>query len=437
MTYDLCIDYLYTRLPMYQRDGGDKIKIDLHKIEQLCLDLDNPHEKFRNIHVAGTNGKGSVCHILSAILQARGLKVGLHTSPHYLDFRERIRINGKKIPKKNVIDFVQMIESSIQRINPSFFELTVAMAFDFFASEKVDLAVIETGLGGRLDSTNIVTPVISIITNIGLDHQSMLGDSVEKIAREKGGIIKYEIPIVIGKRDKKTDQVFKRIAKAKKAPIYFAQDLLKVQTLDSENDHLKKIEVDNLITGVKKQYETHLMGGYQLTNIRTALAAMQILRDNKVIDVNDESITQGIRNVEMLTGMMGRWQKLQESPLVVTDSGHNPTALHCTAKQLSNLTRNGLHVVFGISKEKDLTAMLTLLPREAHYYWCAADLPRSQDPVHLEKVGKSVGLVGKSHISVKSALEKALENAEKKECIFIGGSVFVVGEALDFFDENS
>lgn len=429
MNYQECLDFLYSQLPMYQRDGSSAFKKDLTNTLALCRYLQDPHKKFRSVHVAGTNGKGSVCHLIAAILQSEGYRVGIYTSPHYFDFRERIKINGRHIPKKAVLGFMQRIMPKLPEIEPSFFELTVAMAFDYFARQHVDFAIIETGLGGRLDSTNVVTPLISVITNISLDHQSMLGDTLPEIAGEKAGIIKPSIPVVIGEKDRQTDPVFRRHARKQQAPLFFAGDMVRLTNVRfSEESFTADLDAAGSLAGTGVR--VGLAGQYQTRNLITALAAVRILCEHAGVCVSREALLTGLSEVVGLTSMQGRWQKLRERPRVIADSGHNYAGLSLAMQQLQQLKVKRMRIVFGVSRDKDYRDMLTLLPREAVYYWCAAALPRSLPPDTLAAEGQKLHLTGRAFSSVEEAVRTAITESGEEDVVFIGGSSFVVGEAL-------
>ena len=429
MNYQECLDFLYSQLPMYQRDGSSAFKKDLTNTIALCQNLGNPQDQFRSIHVAGTNGKGSVCYLIAAMLQAEGYHVGVYTSPHYVDFRERIRIDGKFITSDAVLDFMHRIMPVLEKIQPSFFELTVAMAFDYFARQKVDFAVIETGLGGRLDSTNILNPMISVITNISLDHQSMLGDTLAQIAGEKAGIIKRGVPVVIGEKDLQTHPVFEGIANDRQATLVYAQEQLTLKEVSYYNDHFRAIvETDGIWAGL--QIQVGLMGHYQILNVATALTTMKLLCSTSGLCISEKSMQSGLAEVVHLTGIQGRWQKLRETPLIIADSGHNFAGLNLAMNQLKHLNPRTLRIVFGVSRDKDYRTMLALLPVDAIYYWSAAALPRSLNPLDLQTEASRFLLKGMHFTSVKDAVFAAVSEADDEDVIFIGGSSFVVGEAL-------
>ena len=429
--YKKALDYLYAQLPMFHRVGPAAYKPDLSNTIAICKALGNPENKFRSVHIAGTNGKGSTSHLLAAVLQEAGYKTGLYTSPHLKDFRERIRINGKMIPKKNVVDFVAGHQKLFAKVQPSFFEWTVGLAFDHFAKAKVDIAVIETGLGGRLDSTNVITPLVSVITNISLDHTNLLGKTLKKIAAEKAGIIKREIPVVIGETQNEVKTVFEAKAKKEKAPLRFADEEFRL----SGFHHTKTIP-SHLTGTVKagkntlfKNFRCGLPGMYQQKNIRTVLAAIDVLRESG-FEIPDRAIRAGFEKVTALTGLQGRWQVISKKPLTICDTGHNEAGIKEVVAQLKRTPHKKLHIVFGVVNDKDPARVLALLPRKARYYFCRANLPRSMDASELaQKAGKS-GLKGNSYKSVRQALQAAQQAALPGDLIFVGGSTFVVAEVI-------
>ena len=400
MDYKRSVEYLFERLPMYQRSGIAAYKKDIGNIIKACKILNNPQKKIKTIHIAGTNGKGSTAHMLASILQEAGYKTGLYTSPHLKDFRERIKINGKTIDKKYIINFIKENQLEFEKINMSFFEFTVAMAFNYFTDSKVDIAIIETGLGGRLDSTNIINPELSIITNIGLDHTNLLGNTIEKIAFEKAGIIKKNTPIIIGRKQDKTKEIFKSIAKEKNAKLYY-------------NDNPK-----NITTDVK--------GDYQNENIGTAIKAIEVLNWN----ISNEQINKGINNILKNTGLEGRWQKLSENPLTICDVGHNEDGIKNILRQIEKTKFNKLHFIFGSVNDKVLTNVFKLLPKKAKYYFCAAKIDRALQTNILKQRAEEFNLYGDEFSSVNQAYINAKENASKDDLIFIGGSTFIVAEVL-------
>ena len=403
MDYNQTLNFLLTRLPIYQRIGRVAYKKDIGNIISACKKLKNPHNKFKSIHIAGTNGKGSVAHILASILQESGFSTGLYTSPHLKDFRERIKINGNMIPKNKVNEFVSINKETFIKLKMSFFEMTVAMAFNHFENEKVDIAVIETGLGGRLDSTNIINPVLSIITNIGLDHTKLLGNSIEKIAKEKAGIIKDNTPVIIGSRQKKTEYIFQEISEYKNAEIYFSD--------------------------INSNYKTDLKGNYQKQNISTALKSIDILKDLNWT-ISENNIKKGLINVVKNTGLYGRWQIISKQPLTICDTAHNIDGIKHIIQELKNTPHNNLHFVFGTVNDKQIDSMLKLLPKNALYYLCKANIERAMDTNTLYKKAKKLNLNCITYTSVKKALAAAKKKAKNKDLILISGSTFVVAEVL-------
>lgn len=428
MTYQQTLDYLYSQLPMYSRIGIAAYKEDLHNTIALCKELDNPHTKFKSIHIAGTNGKGSTSHMLAAILQQADYKTGLYTSPHLKDFRERIKINGEMIGKDFVADFVERTKTVSEEIKPSFFELTVAMAFDFFAKEKVDIAVIETGLGGRLDSTNIITPILSIITNIGYDHMDILGDTLEKIATEKAGIIKPGVPVVIGEYLPETKSVFIDKALECKAPVFFAQD---GYTVSNVKYTMKLLSCDVTGTGqnITEHFVLDLNGLYQAKNIRTVLCAEGILM-HLGFAITNEDEKQALKNVKELTGLYGRWDVISTNPTIILDVAHNEDGIKQLLNQLSvvHQTLHTVHFILGMVKDKDVSKVLSLLPKEATYYFSNAHIDRAMPHKDLQEKAKSIELYGESFDNVNEAIKAAKLNAAPDDIIIVCGSVFLVAE---------
>lgn len=392
-------------MPIYQRQGKVAYKANLDNTEALANYLNHPENGFKSVHVGGTNGKGSTSHMLASILQEAGYSVGLYTSPHLKDFRERIKINGEMIPKRSVSSFVAKHQHFFGVQQLSFFEMTVGLAFDYFRKKKVDIAIVEVGLGGRLDSTNIITPEISVITNIGLDHTQFLGTTLSAIASEKGGIIKYGVPVVIGERVKETAAVFKKISEEKKAKLIFAED--------TEFPY----------------YSSDLKGNYQKNNQRTALTAITILR-SQGWEISEENITNGLRYVTRNTGLQGRWQLLGENPKVICDTAHNMEGLNYVMKQLNTEDFESLHIVFGVVSDKDLNKILPLLPKEATYYFCSPDIPRALPATLLQETAGTFGLLGGCYNGVTAALKEAKKIASANDLIFVGGSTFVVAEVV-------
>ncbi|NHA06824.1 bifunctional folylpolyglutamate synthase/dihydrofolate synthase [Mucilaginibacter sp. HC2] len=435
MNYQETIQYLYTQLPMFTRDGASAFKKDLTNTIELCKRLDNPQHKFKSLHIAGTNGKGSTSHMLAAILQTAGYKTGLYTSPHLKDFRERIRVNGQMISEQTVIDFVEDHKADFEEIAPSFFEMTVALAFDVFAKEKVDIAIIEVGLGGRLDSTNIITPLLSVITNIGWDHMNMLGDTLQLIAGEKAGIIKPGIPVVVSETQPETVPVFIAKAQREGSPITFASDVWTIEEkskVKSQNSKLLEIEVSNSLLNTHHSSLTiqlDLTGTYQLKNIKGVLSAVDELRKQGFI-ITNEHITTALKQVKTLTGLHGRWEVLNIQPLTICDTGHNPDGIQEVVKNIAAVNYQQLHFVIGMVNDKDITKVLALLPTKAIYYFCKPDIPRGLDAESMQQQAASFGLHGNTYPSVKAALSAAQANATDNDLVFVGGSTFVVAEVV-------
>ncbi|WP_299097702.1 folylpolyglutamate synthase/dihydrofolate synthase family protein [uncultured Winogradskyella sp.] len=390
---------------MYQNKGKSAFKKDLSNTIKLSVHLNHPEQQFKSIHVGGTNGKGSTSHMLASILQEAGYKVGLYTSPHLKDFRERIKINGQVVSKQFVIGFVKRNKTFLESNNLSFFEMTVGMAFDYFAKQKVDIAIIEVGLGGRLDSTNIITPELSVITNIGFDHVQFLGDTLEKIAGEKAGIIKQNIPVVIGQTQDETKEVFSSKAKSTNSEIYFADQL------------------------VEEVLESDLKGSYQEHNKKTVIQSVTVLRQLGY-DISNSNLKKGLLNVVKNSGLQGRWQVLQQQPKIVCDTAHNKEGLSYTMQQLQAESYNKLHIVFGVVSDKDLDGIISLLPKQASYYFCKPNVQRGQDEELLKEYFLSKGFTGNSYSSVNEALHTAKLNANTDDLIYVGGSTFVVAEVL-------
>ena len=426
MDYPKTIEYLFTRLPLFSRIGAAAYKADLSNIQALCKQLGNPENKFKSIHVAGTNGKGSTSHMLAAILQKSGYKTGLYTSPHLHDFRERIRINGHMIPENNVVEFTELIQDSIEQIEPSFFEITVAMAFDWFAKEEIDIAVIETGLGGRLDSTNIIIPEVSVITNISYDHMDLLGETLQKIAFEKAGIIKTGIPVVIGEEQAGVKNVFLQVAGEKGSPIHFASRKRFPGEWKTEKQ-LLFVQLTEVHNNTKKNFYLDLPGLYQLKNIVTVAEVISILNQKGFL-IPDLAMQQALKQVKSLTGLHGRWDILHENPLIVTDVGHNEEGMKAISKQIENTTHEELHLIIGIVKDKSVQKILRHLPAMANYYFTRAQIPRALPETELAAIAESIGLKGRSFPNVKQALEAAVLNANPKDLVLICGSVFLAGE---------
>jgi len=404
MNYQETVDYLFSQLPMFQRVGGAAYKADLSNTLAICELMGNPQNEFRSIHIAGTNGKGSVSSTLASVFASCGYKTGLFTSPHLKDYRERIRINGAMIPEEFVIRFVEKYRSAAADLKPSFFELTCAMAFAYFAEEQVDIAILEVGMGGRLDSTNVVTPDISVITSIGLDHQQFLGETIEEIAAEKGGIIKPGVPVVVGENPIQVQDVFSQIAEKRNSPIYFSRSS-------------------------SAGFVTDLQGSYQRENMSTVARVIDIARklDYKLAP---ECVEKGALNVKQNTGLRGRWDIIGEKPRVIVDVGHNETGVKMVVDMLRKQSFVRLHIVWGMTSDKDAKNILSLLPTSATYYWCKADVPRGKDARELALEASKYSLEGKEYPSVKAALAAAKQEALLNDLIFVGGSVFVVSEII-------
>jgi dihydrofolate synthase/folylpolyglutamate synthase len=426
MNYQETIDYLFQRLPMFSRIGAAAYKKDLTNTIKLCAALGNPHLTFKSIHIAGTNGKGSTSHMLSAILQQSGYKTGLYTSPHLKDFRERIKINGQLCSEDFVVDFTQRMLPLIDEIEPSFFEITVAMAFSWFAEQKVDVAVIETGLGGRLDSTNIIQPELSIITNIGMDHMNMLGNTLTAIAGEKAGIIKPNTPVVIGETLPETLAVFVNKAKAINAPIHFATQARTV-TNPVWSDHFLQVKINNNISAESQTYKLDLPGLYQSKNLLTVLASVEQLQQLGYA-ITDESVHQALAQVKPLTGLYGRWDIIQQNPTIVLDVAHNEDGIQQLVQHISLQSFAQLHIVIGMAKDKEIDKVLNLLPRHAKYYFTKAQIPRALPEQDLQQFAAAKQLNGLCFTNVNVALASATANATENDLIIVCGSVFVVGE---------
>jgi dihydrofolate synthase/folylpolyglutamate synthase len=426
MDYPQTIEYLFTRLPLFSRIGAAAYKSDLINIQALSSELGNPEKKFKSVHVAGTNGKGSTSHMLAAILQKAGYKTGLYTSPHLHDFRERIRINGHMIPENQVIAFTERIRPSIDQLEPSFFEITVAMAFEWFAHEQIDIAVIEVGLGGRLDSTNIITPEVSVITNISYDHMDLLGDTLQKIAFEKAGIIKPGIPVVIGEEQPEIKNVFQQVAEENQSPVHFASQKRFPGEWKREG-HLLFVQLTEVHNNTKKNFHLDLPGLYQLKNIVTVAEVISILNQKGFL-IPDSAMQLGLKQVKSLTGLHGRWEILHENPMLVTDVGHNEEGMKAIARQIENTSHEELHIVIGMVKDKSIENLLRHLPKMANYYFTRAQIPRALPETELAAHAENLGLKGKSFPNIKQALGEAVLNAGPKDLILVCGSVFLAAE---------
>jgi dihydrofolate synthase / folylpolyglutamate synthase len=429
MNYQETLKWLFSQLPMYQRQGKAAYKADLINTLDLDQYFNHPHRKFKSIHIAGTNGKGSVSHMLASVLQESGYKVGLYTSPHLKDFRERIRINGEMVSENFVVEFIEAHHRKFEEMKPSFFEMTVAMAFDYFAKEKIDIAVVETGMGGRLDSTNIVSPDLSIITNIGLDHTAFLGNTIPEVAIEKAGIIKKGVPVIIGESQEETKSVFEEFASKSNSKIYYADQYYNsdYSMLTTDNKQLFNIKHENNI--VYADLSLDLNGLYQKKNLITALRTIDLLNELEYI-IEEPQIYKGLANVVNNTGLKGRWQILAYNPTIVCDTGHNLEGMTLVLDQIKQTPYEKLHIVFGVVDDKNIEKLLRILPKDAEYYFTKADIPRSLDQNILKEKANKAGLNGKSFEKVDQALKIAKKNAGVNDLIFIGGSTFVVAEII-------
>ena len=428
MTYQETIDYLYSQLPMFSKVGISAYKKDLHNTIALCNHIGNPQEKYKSIHIAGTTGKGSTSHMIAAILQESGYKVGLYTSPHLKDFGERIRVNGQKISESFVVDFTERNIAIAKEIEPSFFEMTVAMAFEYFAEQHVDFAVIETGLGGLLDSTNIITPILSVITNIGYDHQNILGNTLEEIATQKAGIIKQNIPVVIGETLPETKPIFLETALRKSATIRFAEEDYITSYIDSEGE-LLLCNVSDVAENVTEKFRTSLSGLYQAKNICTVLAAVKELRKME-INIPEAALHSGIEKVKEITGLRGRWEILQQHPTIIADVAHNKDGIQQIIDQLNiNYPTAQLHFVLGFVKDKDVEDVLKLFPNNAKFYFTNAHIPRAMLKEALQEKAVTAGLVGEAYDNVDEAVNAAKNAAKASDIIMICGSFFILAES--------
>ncbi|MFK7782160.1 bifunctional folylpolyglutamate synthase/dihydrofolate synthase [Psychroserpens sp.] len=406
MNYQDSVNWMFKQLPMYQNKGKSAYKVDLSNTILLAKHLNHPEKHFKSVHVAGTNGKGSTSHMVASILQEAGYKVGLYTSPHLKDFRERIKINGKEISKQFVIGFIERNLTFFKENQLSFFEMTVGLAFDYFKKQNVDIAIIEVGLGGRLDSTNIITPEISVITNIGFDHMKFLGNTYEAIAKEKAGIIKSNIPVIIGETQEETKDVFIKISEEKSSEIYFADQL------------------------IKQDFESDLKGIYQKHNIKTAVQTIKLLNTNKSFLISNQQIVDGLKNTIRNTGLKGRWQILQNQPKIICDTAHNKEGLTIVMEQIKSEEFNKLHIVFGVVSDKDLGSILPVLPKQVRYYFCKPNIERGMDVNILKNQFLENGFIGESYNTVNEAFNSAIQHASPNDLIYVGGSTFVVAEII-------
>ncbi len=430
MTYEETLDFLYHSLPSFQDVGAAAYKPGLERIETLCEALDNPHKDFVVIHVAGTNGKGSVSHMIFSVLQSAGYSTGLFTSPHMIDFRERICVDSEMISKRQVAQFVTENFELFKRQNLSFFEMSAAMAFDYFSKSGVEVAVVETGLGGRLDATNVVTPILSIITNISLDHTQFLGESIESIAREKGGIIKREVPVVIGESQPQSDSPLEEIAAQMSAPLYYAQRCMSIKDYSLGSD-AQNFTVVRSRDGDEFPVSLDLMGEYQGKNLVTVAAACDILSESTSLNISRRAFIEGVNQAREATSLMGRWHSLSTSPLTICDTAHNPAGIEVVTRQIAATPHRRLFAVLGFTKERDLWDVLPLFPKDAHYIFTKASVSRAKSIEEIEHVASSLSMSYQSEPTVKQALTKAREMAQDGDMIFIGGSSFVVAEVVD------
>lgn len=428
MNYNETLNWMFNKLPMYQRIGAAAYKADLNNTIDILNYLDNPQNSFKSVHIAGTNGKGSVSHSLASVFQEAGYKTGLYTSPHLRDFRERIRINGSMISEEEVVKFIDEHKKKLDELELSFFEMTVAMAFDYFRKEKVDIAIIEVGMGGRLDSTNVIMPELSVITNISLDHVKFLGENERAIAAEKAGIIKKETAVVIGETQEESKDVFIQKAEENNSEIYFADKIIHCEKQDvySIDYQIFNILKNNQL--YLKDLKFPLLGNYQKKNLATIICSLDILRDK--FKIEDTHIYEGLSNLVKSTGLMGRWQILSRQPLVVADTGHNVAGINEIINQLSETKYSKLHFVLSVVNDKDIEGILQLLPKEAEYYFCKADIPRGLDAGILAEKANSCGLKGSVYNSVTEAYKSALGNAKDDDLVFVGGSNFTVAEVI-------
>lgn len=428
MNYQETIDFLFNSLPMYHRIGKAAYKADITNTVAMMDHLDNPHKKFKSIHIAGTNGKGSVSHMMASILQESGLKIGLYTSPHLVDFRERIRINGNMVTEEQVSAWVTSHLDFLKKQELSFFEMTVGLAFDIFAQEQVDIAIIEVGMGGRLDSTNVITPLLSIITNIGFDHTQFLGNTLDKIAEEKAGIIKPGIPVVIGQTQPETAPVFRKKANESGSPIFFADENMAIIT---HEDYSDKIIFDIVSKGETLVHKHHcpLGGAYQKKNLITLFQSLAILQETG-IPIENEHINRGIKNVVSNTGFRGRWETIGHNPLTICETAHNSDGIKSMLNKLETIDYKKLHIVYGCVNDKDFVEILNMLPRNACYYYTEPSVPRKMPVEKLSETAKSIGMSGKKFSNVHEAIASARSNAEKEDMILITGSIFLIADVF-------
>lgn len=434
MTYQETLNYLFSQLPMYQRIGGAAYKADLSTTQKLDEYFNHPHQRFKSIHVAGTNGKGSVSHMLASVFQNAGFKTGLYTSPHMLDFRERIKINGQMIPENEVVEWVEQHKAILTKLSPSFFEMTVALAFDYFERQKVDVVIVEVGMGGRLDSTNIITPELSVITNIGLDHTQFLGNNLADIAREKGGIIKESIPVVVGEYNNETLPVLKQLADNAKTVLTTADEQFRLLDSKVEENGIKKFFVEDVKERNKFVVELDLIGLYQDKNIITFLASLTEIC--KIFNLDFKESIKAVKHTASTTGLMGRWQVLKQKPYVVADIAHNADGIIETFKHVKGLKYKTLHIVLGVVNDKDVKSMLKMLPENAKFYFTQPSVPRALDFEKLYDLAKAAGFDGEKFPKVSMAIQSAINKAQPDDMIYIGGSAFVVADALQYWQTS-
>ena len=429
MNYTETLDYLFTSLPTFQQDGALAYKPGLERVSEFCRKIGNPQRSYFVIHVAGTNGKGSVSNMLASVLQQAGYQVGLYTSPHLTDFRERIRINGEMISKQKVVNFVSKHRKDMEECELSFFEMTTAMAFDYFAQNDVEVAVIETGLGGRLDATNIVIPAVSVITNVGLEHTDLLGDSLPKIAREKGGIIKKSIPVVVGEKNSAYNLVIEDIAADRRSTVIYAEQAFECHRQQREGD----VQVFDMIrTRDNQQYTLRipLLGEYQRQNVATVCAVADYLHENTPLSISRRAFVEGLRDTTLTTGFRGRWQRLSTDPTVICDTAHNPHGIRLVAAQLDGIKEGKLYCVMGFCEDKDITEMLSYMPKDAHYIFTRAESRRAATAESIADIASALGLDFEYQPTVATAVERAKSLMTSSDTLFVGGSTFVVAEIL-------
>ena len=429
MNYNQTLEFLFQSLPAFETQGATGYKPGLERISAFCRHIGNPQRNFFTIHVAGTNGKGSVAHIIASVLQQAGYRTGLFTSPHLVDFRERIRVDGEMIPKQKVVNFVDKHHDKMVELELSFFEMTAAMAFDYFAQSDVEVAVIETGLGGRLDATNIIVPILSIVTNIGLEHTALLGDTLQKIAAEKAGIIKKSIPVIVGEADNRYNEVFEQVAAANKSRVIYAEKAFLCEEQHSEGEH-QRFRLRRTRDNQAFEVELDLQGNYQRRNIVTASAAVDFLHEETPLTISRRAYLEGMKNAAANTSLMGRWQKLAEVPLTICDTGHNAHGIAWVARQLSETPHRELYCIIGFVRDKDLAHILPLLPHDAHYIFTQARSERALPAADLTAKAAIYGLHGEAVEQVADALVRARELASAEDMIFIGGSTYIVAEVL-------